>query len=345
MSIDTGPSLGASIEPGAGAVPSAFKPSAALCRLDDWGLIRAQGEQTADFLHGQLTQDMQQLGPHDWRLAGYCSAKGRLLATLTVWRRSSDELLLACSADLLPATLKRLSMFVLRAKCKLTDASAELPLWGLAGDGVQAALGLTTALAQQQHRALDGGSLLRLADARLGLQTVPRYLWAGAQAPGLQAAGAAPASAAPFTPLSAEHWRWLEVHSGVPRLVQATSEQFVPQMVNLEMVGGVNFQKGCYPGQEVVARSQYRGTLKRRAFVLHGPLPLHPGQEIFHSQDPGQPAGMVVLSGTWAAAEHAALAELKIAALTAGTLHAGAADGPVLRLGSLPYPMPLAEPA
>jgi tRNA-modifying protein YgfZ len=161
----------------------------------------------------------------------------------------------------------------------------------------------------------------------------PRYLWASAAAP--QA-----------TTLAEDTWRWLEVHSGVARVTAATSEQFVPQMVNLEVTGGVNFQKGCYPGQEVVARSQYRGTLKRRAQVVLSTVALSPGQEIFNSADPDQPAGMVVLAGHNAASgatSFAALAELKLAALENGSLHLGAASGPLLQLGALPYALPTTQ--
>ena len=302
---------------------------AGACRLTDWGLIRAQGAEAAAFLHGQLTQDVQHLDAGKARLAGYCSAKGRLLATMVVWRGVGDELLLACSADLLPATLKRLSMFVLRAKCKLSDASAELPLWGVAGSAAQHALDSADTLAVWGQACRPGVDTVRLPDAVVDGLAVPRYLLAAAQAPALPA-------------ISEDHWRWLEVHSGVARVQAATQERFVPQMVNLDLVDGVNFQKGCYPGQEVVARSQYRGTLKRRAYVLNGTQALAPGQEIYSSLDPGQPAGMVALAGTSASGEHAALAELKIAALEAGSLHAGSATGPALLPGTLPYPLPLA---
>jgi folate-binding Fe-S cluster repair protein YgfZ len=112
-------------------------------------------------------------------------------------------------------------------------------------------------------------------------------------------------------------------------------------MVNLELVGGVNFQKGCYPGQEVVARSQYRGTLKRRAFALTGPSAMTPAQEIFHSADPAQPAGEVALSGRLSEGCFAALVELKINATREGSLHLGASDGPLLQLSDLPYAVPL----
>src|SRR5215831_15832952 len=116
------------------APDSLFAPvlaAPAAVRLTDWGVIRARGEDSATFLHGQLTQDTQSLAPGQARLAGYCSPKGRLLASFVVWRAAPDEILLACSADLLAPTLKRLSMFVLRAKCKLTDASGEIALWGV----------------------------------------------------------------------------------------------------------------------------------------------------------------------------------------------------------------------
>ena len=129
--------------------------------------------------------------------------------------------------------------------------------------------------------------------------------------------------------------------SAVAGPVAATAEHFVPQMVNLEVVGGVNFQKGCYPGQEVVARSQYRGTLKRRGFVLTSPVAVAPGEEIFNRADPGQPAGEVVLGGRLAEGAFRALAELKIDASRGGSLHLGSADGPELVLGALPYALPL----
>jgi len=287
-------------------------------RLLDWGVIRAQGAEAAKFLHGQLTQDVEHLQEGEVKLAGYCSVKGRLIASFVMWRHGPEEVLLACSADLLPAVLKRLTMFVMRAKCKLSDASADLPLWGLAGPAAA--------------QAATDGELLRLADAVVAGEPVARALWVGT-------AEASTPAPSPTGILDIEAWRWLEVHSGVARIVAATAEQFVPQMVNLELVGGVNFQKGCFPGQEIVARSQYRGTLKRRAYVLNGAEPLQPGQEVFLAGEAEQPAGMVALAGSWGE-RHAALVELKIAALDAGTLHAGSANGPMLTMGELPYAIP-----
>lgn len=298
----------------------AAPPTAALTgalALPDWGVIRASGADARSFLHGQLTQDIKGLPPGVARPAGYCSAKGRLLASFVVWSDDAGDILLACSADLLAATLKRLSMFVLRAKCTLRDASAELPLQGLAGDAVPA--GEPWAV-----QAVGATRVIRLPDGA----GVARALAVGA-----------PAVAA--SALGADDWRWLEVQSAQPRIVAATQEQFVPQMVNLEVVGGVDFGKGCYPGQEVVARSQYRGTLKRRSYVMDCQAPLAPGQEVFDAGAPDQPAGMVVLAGSRAGREHAALIALKVDALDA-ELRAGSATGPRLSRVAQPYELPVA---
>jgi hypothetical protein len=304
-------------------------------RLADWGVIRAKGEDAASFLNGQLTQETLGLEPGQARLAGYCSPKGRLLASFVVWRGAPDEILLACSADLLAATLKRLSMYVLRAKCRLSDASSELALWGVALPGLpDAAPGVPIPSAPWRTLEVGGGTAVRLADGG----GAARLLWA------------APADAAPpWAPTSQPAvWNWLEVQSAIPRIVARTVEAFVPQMVNLELVGGVNFQKGCYPGQEIVARSQYRGTVKRRMFLAEGDAAAAAGAEVFVPEDPSQPAGQVVLAASLPGADggqrHAALVEMKRALTDGGELRLGAADGPALRLVPLPYEIPAEAP-
>ncbi|MDM4765164.1 folate-binding protein [Pelomonas sp. SE-A7] len=306
------------------------KTSGAL-RLADWGLIRAQGEEAAKFLHGQLTQDVVLQTPNQGRLAGYCSAKGRLLALMLAYKRNSDELVLALPSELLPATLKRLSMFVLRAKCKLSDASNELALWGLAGEAARAALGDQAPAEVWAVTHIANKLVMRLPDALVEGQSLSRYAL-------LQAAD----EAAPALPaLTAETWQWLEVQAGLAWVRGATVEQFVPQMLNLELLGGVNFQKGCYPGQEIVARSQYRGTIKRRTFLFKAEGPAQVGQELFHSADAEQPAGLVAAVGT-DQGQVLLLAEVKLAALEDGSLHLGSATGPQLQQRPLPYE--IAEP-
>jgi folate-binding protein YgfZ len=142
-------------------------------------------------------------------------------------------------------------------------------------------------------------------------------------------------------------WNYLEVISAIPRIVQATQEQFVPQMINFESVAGVDFKKGCYPGQEIVARSQYRGVIKRRLQLAHtskdalGNQSIEPGTELFHSNDPAQPAGMVVLSSPSSKEPNRIgfQLECKLEALENGEIHLGGIDGPVLKIDLLPYPL------
>ncbi|MBL0726665.1 folate-binding protein YgfZ [Piscinibacter sp. HJYY11] len=294
--------------------------------LPHWGLIRAQGDDAASFLHSQLTNDFSLLGTAEARLAGYCSAKGRLLASFIGWKRSGDDILLACSADLLAATQKRLSMFVLRAKCKLSDASPQWRLLGLTGPSAQAWLGSAAPSTVWGKTTHEGADVVRLPD----VDGTARFLWA------------APLDVTPpaLPALDEAAWRVSEVKSGVARIEAATVDQFVPQMLNYEVLGGVDFKKGCYPGQEVVARSQYRGTIKRRSFLFSSSAALQAGQEVFHDADPSQPAGLVVN-----AASPLALVELKLTALEGGTVHVGSADGPALIREELPYLLPVADAA
>ncbi|AKJ29533.1 YgfZ/GcvT domain-containing protein [Caldimonas brevitalea] len=313
---------------------SAAEALAGAVLLSHWGVIAADGEDAAKFLHSQLTHDFALLGHGEARLAGYCSPKGRLLASFVGWKDGEARVLLACRREVLPPTLKRLSMFVLRAKAKLTDATDTVHLLGLVGDVARVVLGDAAPPTVWGKTTREGVTVVRLPDAA----GHTRYLWAGPAD-----AAAALSASLPALPLPA--WRWLEVESAVPTIVQATADQFVPQMVNLEAVGGVSFQKGCYPGQEVVARSQYRGTLKRRGALLHSPAEAAAGQEIFHSADPGQPAGLVVDAAPVPAGHGEPgwrlFAELKLAALHGdGSLHLGGPEGVTLTPQPLPYPLP-----
>jgi folate-binding protein YgfZ len=299
-------------------------------RLADLGVIRVAGADAAAFLQGQLTQDVLNLQPGQARLTAWCNPKGRMLASGWVQRCAGDEWLLVLSADLLAPTLKRLSMFVLRAKVQLTDASAQWAIYGLLGDAARAPL----------TRAGDVSIPLPPSD------TAMRML--------LLRAPDAPAPNAPVLP--PEIWPWVAVRSGVAMVTAPVAQAFVPQMLNYESVGGVDFKKGCYPGQEVVARSQFRGAIKRRAWVarVNADVPVQAGQDIFHDSDPTQPAGLVVQAApepqlaknALGAAQSAAalIACLPSAAVEdlqkgAGRFTLGAPDGPPLTGLHLPYPL------
>jgi folate-binding protein YgfZ len=298
-----------------------------VARLTHLGLIRAQGEDAAKFLHGQLTNDFSLLGLSEARLAAFCNAKGRMQASMIGFKASPNDILLLCSLDLLPATLKRLSMFVMRAKVKLTEASHEFAVFGLSGDALLDAsktIAFYSNIVWSKHEFLDG-SLVNLYPA----DGVARALWVapvGAEAP----AGAT---------MTDEQWAWGEVRSGIATVTQPIFEALVPQMLNYESVGGVNFKKGCYPGQEVVARSQFRGTLKRRAYLAHADEPLHAGDELFLECDPHQPCGLVVQSATAPTGGCDAIVSTQISAFETGGVHARSADGANLTLSVAPYPL------
>ncbi|QFS37069.1 folate-binding protein YgfZ [Burkholderia cepacia] len=305
--------------------------------LPQFGVIDVAGDDAATFLHSQLTNDIEHLDAASARLSGYCSPKGRLLGSFLAWRAGHGVRLLV-SKDVQPAVQKRLSMFVLRAKAKLTDASDMLAVVGFAGDVRDALSGIFDALPDGVHVKVDGpaGTLIRVPDAA-GRK---RYLWIGPRAE-VDARVAALGGTLPV--VSPAVWDWLDIRAGEPRITQPAVEQFVPQMVNFDVIGAVNFRKGCYPGQEIVARSQYRGTIKRRTALVHvaGETDtVHAGVELFHSDDPGQPCGMIVNAAAAPAGGVDALVEIKLAALDNGTVHLGSADGPVLAFDALPYAWP-----
>jgi folate-binding protein YgfZ len=324
------------------ATPSAAgaNPKDFVAPLTSLGLLAFSGEEAATFLHNQLTNDVEHLDTGEVRLAGYCSPKGRLLATMLIWK-SNDAIMLLLPHALLPAIQKRLQMFVLRAKVKVQDASQQQAILGLAGDQAAAALqAWFPQLPAQPYAKIDNpsGTLMRLAN---GADGVARYQWIVANAAAIDAW---PRLRTVLAAADEAAWRLGDIQAGVPQITAATQEKFVPQMINFELIGGVNFKKGCYPGQEIVARSQYLGKLKRRMMLATienvsgaAAAAIQPGVEIFSSADPEQPCGTIVNAETDGSDRISCLTEIKLAAPEAGSVHAGSATGPVLHFHPLPY--------
>lgn len=311
--------------------------------LADWGLIIVEGEDAASFLQNQLTNSVLGLtavapssiasGPNSVRLVGYCSPKGRLIASAWLGLFSKEDgdhrFCLFISRDIAPSIAKRLAMFIMRSKVTVTDVSSA---WTITGHCTSATL-----------------DDLETDKVNIQLQ-LPDVLTAGVVMRRVLIAQPISADQLPVDAASDDDgilWRSLEIMSAIPRIVAATQDQFVPQMVNFESVYGVDFKKGCYPGQEIVARSQYRGAIKRRLQLAHCPIdllanaPIAPGSDIFHADDPGQPAGMVVLSAPSIANTRRVdfQIEIKTELQAGGTFHLGAPDGPILMLDRLPYPL------
>lgn len=328
-------------------------PEIGFCYLDDLSLVAARGSDAATFLHQQLSNAVTDMTTDTFRLAGLCSPKGRLFASMYYWR-DQDDMMLMVSRDISEPLIKRLSMFILRSRVTLANVDSDYALLGLVGKDAVLAQALSVTLPDVGgivHHPK--GVLLRLPD----VQGRCRVLWQIPMSAALQK-GERGALSTWLNASLAQHprpviapeialpvWHALEIHSGVPRITLATQDQFVPQMINFEVVGGVNFKKGCYPGQEIVARSQYRGTIKRRLQLAYveSDVKVMAGMPLFHSDDPGQPCGMVVNAAQTGIARYDVLVETKLAALASGTVHLHDVTGPALTFLSLPYSLPMAE--
>jgi folate-binding protein YgfZ len=248
--------------------------------LPDWGVILASGPDAATFLHSQFSNDIKNVSTHQGRLSAYCTPKGRVLANFIVGQSAATspsqeaQLLLSCHASVLEAMLKRLKMFVLRAKVTLSTTPQHVVL-GIVGTATAQNFDPhATQLTPWQALPCHEGTLIKLGDG----ETHPRWLWIGPES-------TCPHSASsPSLPLPI--WRWLEVRSTLVPISAAMSEKFIPQTLNYDLIGGVDFKKGCYPGQEIVARTHYLGKISRRSILVHSPTELIPGTEA--------PCGLVI---------------------------------------------------
>ena len=294
------------------------------------GAIRATGEDANAFLHNLFSNDVKKLGPNEAQLTSFNSPKGRMLASIILWREAGDYLL-ALSGDIHEAILKKLSMYVLRSKVRLMDDSGDSVLIGLAGPQAGAALeaaGLhipgaprTTASGVATVVRLDGARFLVSAPVSEAVALWDRFV----------AAGALPAGTAA--------WRWLDICQGLPTVTQPVQEEFVAQMLNFDLIGGVSFNKGCYPGQEIVARTHYLGKLKKRMYRVHTDAADWPpaGTDVFSQEFGSQSAGKGVLAAPAPAGGFDALVVLQTSSAESTDVHLGAVDGPLVSFLPLPY--------
>jgi folate-binding protein YgfZ len=319
----------ASASESAAVMPPNFLEHGFISPLIDQGILSVSGQDAINFLQNQLTNDLASLDQHHAQLSGYCAANGRLLATVLLWK-SGESILMLLPHSLLASFQKRLQMFVLRAKVQLEDVSSSMAVIGL---GVTQQHPLELSGVPKHAFDLSGsldGQLIRMPDS-VGLT---RYLWVGPQ----EHAPALWAKVSPqLTVASPTAWHWTQIQAGLPQILEPTREKFVPQMVNFELIGGVNFRKGCYPGQEIVARSQYLGKLKRRMqLATTNANMVLPGTEVFSDADPGQPCGMVVNAELGPDGRLACLVEIKLE-LLGSNIHLQNLEGPRLEFGPLPY--------
>ena len=290
-------------------------------------LIEVTGDDATAFLHAQFTNDVQALPADAAQWNGWCSAKGRLLATFLLVKRPNGYLLML-PAEIAAAVAKRLAMFVLRSKVKLRDTANEFARLGLAGREAPALVTRHWGRAPENLRwaEKDGAVAIALGGGRFVVL-----------APGATAASLADEIAAGATRAAPDAWEWTSIQSGIPTIVAATQDAFVPQMANFELVGGVSFKKGCYPGQEIVARTQYRGILKRRMALAHaaGAAPA-PGQRVYSTAFGDQAAGEVVNAAPSPEGGSDLLVVAQLESLRSGDLRLESPEGPALEVRSFP---------
>ncbi len=327
----------------ADAEVNALATETVLCDLSHLGIILAAGEDARAFLHGQLTNDVATIEEHGAQWSGYCSPKGRLLATFLLWG-AKQGFMIQLPLPLVAPVQKRLAMFVLRSKVTLEDVSHQWVRIGLAGPeaatrlrrvvNVLPASPLTTA-----HQP--GLRIICLENDRFELVGAPEVimpLWEELSADCI--------------PAGANAWDWYGIQAGIPEVVEATREEFVPQMVNFDLMHGVSFRKGCYPGQEIVARTQYRGILKRRmmkaVLMIEADAPdspPKPGDSVFSPAFGDQAAGTIVSSARRPGGGFHVLLMAQTESLRQQVLHWKSPDGPALVLEPLPYPVSFPDAA
>jgi folate-binding protein YgfZ len=302
------------------------------CVIRGQGILRARGADAGAFLQGQLTNDVGALSVGAAQLTAWCSAKGRVLANGVLWRSGEEEFLWLLPATLLPRVLQRLRLFVLRAKVALDDATADFLQVGVAGAGSADAVRASWGSPPEPFQAsiTEGSTVLALPGER--------FLLLGPASESEQSHGRIASAALPRADEAA--WDWITLRAGIPLVTTATQEAFVPQMLNWEILGGVNFRKGCYPGQEIVARTQHRTTPKERTYLVHVSTPQAPESgDPIHSPVFGEQAcGRVVNVAPAPEGGHDVLAVLQTA--SARDAHLQSATGPSLALLHLPYEVP-----
>lgn len=306
-----------------------------LADLSHLALLRVDGADRESFLQGQLSNDVRAVNDARAQLSAYCNPKGRMFAVFLIFQRDG-AIYLQLPSVLAESVAKRLRMFVLRAKVKLESADAGLLRIGVSGPNavelVRQATGHAPASPYDSITA-DAVTIIRLPGPHPRFEVL------------------APAAAMPTMwqelagktkPVGSGAWAWLDIAAGLPTILPATSEEFVPQMANLELVGGVSFTKGCYPGQEIVARMHYLGRLKQRMHRGHveGPAAPKAGDKLYVREFGEQSAGMVV--DAQAAPDHGydLLVVVQQDLVASGEFHLREIGGPIVQLTPVPYPFP-----
>jgi len=308
------------------------RDAAVVCDLSPLAVIRVTGPDAAAFLQGQFTSDVASLVPGAAQYSAWCTPKGRMLANFLLWRSGAATFELLLPASLIDAVKKRLAMFVLRSKVTIEDASGDSVRMGVGGPEAEAALRAASIEAppRLQSRTIDGGSILALPGHRYVALVQPAF----AERVWDQVSRAARPAGFPV-------WQWLTIRAGIPIVTATTADRLVPQMANWDALEGVSFRKGCYTGQEIVARTQYLGRLKERTFLAHidGPPP-QPGEKLYSPAFDEQSCGTVLNAASAPGGGSDLVASMQIGAMQSGDVRIGSPEGAAIILLPLPYALP-----
>jgi folate-binding protein YgfZ len=306
-----------------------------ICDLSHYGLIRAQGSEAETFLQNQFCNDVRNVSTSQSQLNGYCNPKGRLLAFFRLFQRA-DDYYLRLPREILEPSLNRLRMFVLMTKVTLDDCSDELVHIGFSGPEAEQRLAAIAGEAPKEtDEVIQSNQLtvIRIPGVQARFEIYGPYeevsqLWQ-------QLASQA-------TAVGSSSWELLDIHAAIPEVLPSTQEAFVPQMLNLQAIHALSFKKGCYPGQEIVARMHYLGKLKRhmyRAYLDSQEVPAV-GESLFAAgSESGQGVGRVVRAEANPAGGVDLLAVIEISSAEQRSLHLRDANGPQIQLQDLPYPL------
>lgn len=301
--------------------------------LNHLGVIAVYGSDAAGFLQAQLSNDVRRVDDNHSQLCAYCNPKGRILGLFRLFRHDNTWYL-RLPIDTLEAVLQRLRMFVLRADVTLEDASENFIRLGVVGDDAVAELTAAAgAVPEQENQVVhtEHLTILRVPGLHSRFEVFASSLDSAKQLwDALNVRGA---------PVGMPAWRLHEILAGLPNIHAPTTDLFVPQMTNLQLIDGLDFKKGCYPGQEIVARTQYLGKLKRRMYLGNidaGQQPA-PGDTLYSGSDSEQAAGRIVDAQPHPDGGFSALAVLQINAADQEEIHLGASDGPLFVIQPLPY--------
>mgnify|MGYP001557968572 CR=1 FL=1 len=300
------------------------------CEISQQGLVRFSGEDAQMFLHNQLSCDVAALTNGRSTYGAYCTPKGRMLASFLLWR-SEQGFFMQLPSSLREPIQKQLSKFILRSKVKAADASGDWTVIGVAGKDA-------TALAQRAvgQAPQNVHDVTNTPDAMVIRLPGDRYEIVAARDKAPRILESLATGAEKSDP---EHWDWLDIRAGIPTILPETQEQFVPQMVNLDLIGGVSLTKGCYPGQEIVARMHYRGTLKQRMVLanISGTDRPQPADKLYSPDFGEQACGTIVNAVRSPEGGYDVLAVIQITSAEKGDVRWKSPDGPALRFLRLPY--------